>query len=85
MQASVPNLMGNLQARLGGMISNLSRSGRSTARAYATGGEVSNMDISDFGRLELQVAGQAFPVLAKQNVAEELKNALTRERMMRSN
>jgi len=49
---------------------------------YQTGGYVSGMDVRDYGRVELQVGSKAYPVMGKQSVIEDLKEALRREQLV---
>jgi len=51
----------------------------------AGGTVVQKPDLADFGRLELQIGREAFPVLAPQDVIENLKSAVGREKLIRSN
>jgi len=49
---------------------------------FQGGGQVPNMNVQDLGRLEIAVGNQAFPVMVKPNVANELVKALRRERLV---
>jgi len=40
------------------------------------------MDVRDYGRVELQVGTKSYPVMGKQNVIEDLKEALRREQLV---
>lgn len=73
-----------IKARVGGLISDLSMPA-APIRRFAGGGPVSQGDFDSFGRVDIGVGRQSFPVLARQNVANELKSALSREKLLRSN
>ena len=86
MVADVPSVTAaikdNISRRLGGMV----RAAESTRVGYQTGGAVaSGPDLSDFGRVELDVGGRVFPVLGQRDVVDELKKTLRREKILRSN
>jgi hypothetical protein len=55
----------------------LGAAGQQAASAAASGG--SGLDMKDLGKLELQVGSKGMPVFGKQDVINELKQALKRE------
>lgn len=56
------------------------------AFAFAAGGRVSVPDnMRDMGMVKIAVGDQAYPVMGRQDVVAELKNALSREQSRRSN
>lgn len=79
MSLNLDKIPGIVAARLGGLIP--------TPRiAYQTGGQVSGgLNINDFGVVELQVGTQGFPVMSSRTTIDELKSALKRESLVRSN
>ena len=54
------------------------------AFAFATGGRVGIPDLRDMGSVRLDVGGKGYPVMARQDVVAELKEALFREQARRS-
>lgn len=72
-------LADSLHAQLGGVVLPKLEGPRI---GYQTGGLVEGL--KNMGRVELAVGGQAFPVIARQDVIAELKEALQREHLLRS-
>jgi hypothetical protein len=74
-----PDIGAAIGRRLGGMVG--------TVRTrYQTGGPVTGgLDLQDFGRVDLRVGNQLFPVIARSDTVDDLKAAVTREKLLRSN
>lgn len=55
--------------------------------AFATGGRVSppDMGMKDMGKIDINIGNKTYPVMGGTDVIEELKSALVREKLMRSN
>jgi hypothetical protein len=43
------------------------------------------MGMKDMGRIEISLGNKAYPVMGRIDVIEELKSAITREKLLRSN
>lgn len=71
----------SLKARIGGIVS---QKVNVPVMKFQSGGVVPT-SLRDMGRVEIAVGSSAFPVMAEINVIEELKNALSTEKLMRSN
>jgi len=81
LNAMTLDLPGMIKARIGGLISNITIP--APRMAYQTGGMVGGTGITDLGRMELAVGGKAYPVFGQNNVMEQLKGAIQKERLMK--
>lgn len=79
MSLNMQKIPGMVTARLGGLIPN-------PRYQYQTGGPVSGgIDAEDLGVVELRVGNQGFPVMSSKSTMEQLKTALRRGELLRSN
>jgi TP901 family phage tail tape measure protein len=80
MSLNMQKIPGMLAAQLGGMIPPTPR------YQYQTGGTVTGgLNVDDLGVVELRVGNQGFPVMSTKSTMEELKIALRRGELLRSN
>lgn len=53
--------------------------------AFATGGIIPNLQLKDYGKIDLAIGGKTYPVMGEINVIDTLKTVLTREKLKRPN
>jgi len=74
--------MAQLPGKIGSQVESASQP---PVRKMAEGGLVGPESLKDFGSVKINVGGSQYPVIGREDVVSELKGALRREQLIRSN